>query len=79
MILKPKYLNPHCDLANRCVWRVSADAQDLTAGGKNCSSLVSGLPGYPGALAMDPDGTPLFHIIPRICAERESTQSESIP
>ena len=45
------------DLANRCVWRVSADAQDLTAGGKNCSSLVSGLPGYPGALAMDPDGT----------------------
>ena len=43
------------DLANRCVWRVSADAQDLTAGGKNCSSLVSGLPGYPGALAMDPD------------------------
>ena len=45
------------DLANRCVWRVGADAQDLTAGGKNCSSLVSGLPGYPGALAMDPDGT----------------------
>lgn len=45
------------DLANRCVWRVSADAQDLTAGGKNCSSLVSGLPGYPGTLAMDPDGT----------------------
>ena len=45
------------DLASRCVWRVSADAQDLTAGGKNCSSLVSGLPGYPGALAMDPDGT----------------------
>ena len=35
---------------------MSADAQDLTAGGKNCSSLVSGLPGYPGALAMDPDG-----------------------
>ena len=45
------------DLASRCVWRVSADAQDLTAGGKNCSSFVSGLPGYPGALAMDPDGT----------------------
>ena len=45
------------DLANRCVWRVSADAQDLTAGGKNCSSLVSGLPGHPGALAMDSDGT----------------------
>ena len=45
------------DLASRCVWRVSADAQDLTAGGKNCSSFVSGLPGYPSALAMDPDGT----------------------
>ena len=45
------------DLASRCVWRVSADAQDLTAGGKNCSSVVSGLPGYPGALAMDSDGT----------------------
>ena len=45
------------DLASRCVWRVSADAQDLTAGGKNCSSFVSSLPGYPGALAMDPDGT----------------------
>ena len=45
------------DLASRCVWRVSADAQDLTAGGKNCSSFVSGLPGYPGALAVDADGT----------------------
>ena len=45
------------DLANRCVWSVSAAAQDLTAGGKNCQSFVSGLPGYPGALAMDADGT----------------------
>ena len=35
----------------------AADARDLTAGGKNCQSFVSGLPGYPGALAMDPDGT----------------------
>ena len=26
-------------------------------GGKNCQSFVSGLPGYPGALAMDADGT----------------------
>ena len=45
------------DLANRCVWRVSADAQDLTAGGKNCSSLVSGLPGYPRCAGDGPDGT----------------------
>ena len=45
------------DLASRCVWSVSAAAQDLTAGGKNCRSFVSGLPGYPGALAMDADGT----------------------
>ena len=45
------------DLGNRCVWSAAADARDLTAGGKNCQSFVSGLPGYPGALAMDPDGT----------------------
>ena len=45
------------DLGSRCVWAVPAGARELTAGGKNCSSLVSGLPGYPGALAMDPDGT----------------------
>ena len=29
----------------------------LTAGGKNCQSAFSGLPGYPGALAMEADGT----------------------
>lgn len=45
------------DLGNRCVWSAAADARDLTAGGKNCQSFVSGLPGYPGALAMDADGT----------------------
>ncbi len=45
------------DLGNRCVWQVSADARELTAGGKNCLSFVSGLPGYPGALAVDEDGT----------------------
>ena len=45
------------DLGNRCVWSTAADARDLTAGGKNCQSFVSGLPGYPGALAMDADGT----------------------
>ena len=43
------------DLGNRCVWSTAADARDLTAGGKNCQSFVSGLPGYPGALAMDAD------------------------
>jgi hypothetical protein len=45
------------DLGNRCVWSAAADARDLTAGGKNCQSFVSGLPGYPGAIAMDADGT----------------------
>ena len=45
------------DLGNRCVWSVDADARELTAGGKNCVSFVSGLPGYPGALALDEDGT----------------------
>ena len=45
------------DLGNRCVWDVSADARELTAGGKNCQSSLSGLPGYPGALAVDEDGT----------------------
>ena len=45
------------DLGSRCVWQVSADARELTAGGKNCQSFVSGLPGYPGALAVDEDDT----------------------
>ena len=45
------------DLGNRCIWSVDADARELTAGGKNCGSFVSGLPGYPGALALDEDGT----------------------
>ena len=51
------------DLGNRCVWSAAADARDLTAGGKNCQRFVSGLPGYPGALAMDPDGT-LHWVLP---------------
>ena len=45
------------DLGNRCIWSIDADARELTAGGKNCGSFVSGLPGYPGALALDEDGT----------------------
>lgn len=45
------------DLGNRCVWSMDADARELTAGGKNCQSAFSGLPGYPGALAMEADGT----------------------
>ena len=44
------------DLGGRCIWSVDADARELTAGGKNCGSFVSGLPGYPGALALDEDG-----------------------
>lgn len=45
------------DLGSRCVWRMDASARGLTAGGKNCPSAFSGLPGYPGALALDEDGT----------------------
>ena len=45
------------DLGSRCIWQVDADARELTAGGKNCQSFVAGLPGYPGALALDTDGT----------------------
>ena len=45
------------DLGRRCVWAVDASARELTAGGKNCATFLSGLPGYPGALAMDEDGT----------------------
>ena len=45
------------DLGSRCVWSVAADARELTAGGRNCTSFLSGLPGYPGALAVDTDGT----------------------
>ena len=45
------------DMGSRCIWAVQVDARGLTAGGKNCVSFVSGLPGYPGALAMARDGT----------------------
>ena len=45
------------DLGSRCVWAVDTAARDLTAGGKGCSTHLYGLPGYPGALALDADGT----------------------
>ena len=45
------------DLGSRCVWSLDASARDLTAGGKNCQSSLYGLPGYPGALALEEDGT----------------------
>ncbi len=45
------------DLASRCVWSVDPDARERTAGGKNCPTYLYGLPGYPGALAVDEDGT----------------------
>ena len=44
------------DLGNRCIWDVNSTARDLTAGGRDCQSHLSGLPGYPGALALDEDG-----------------------
>ena len=45
------------DLGSRCVWAVPASGRELTAGGKGCAQLAAGLPGYPGALAVDEDGT----------------------
>ena len=45
------------DLGSRCVWSLDASARDLTAGGKNCQSSLYGLSGYPGALALEEDGT----------------------
>ena len=44
------------DLGNRCVWAVSPNSRELTAGGKNCASFQTALPGYPGALAVDEEG-----------------------
>ena len=45
------------DLGSRCVWAVDTAARDRTAGGKGCSTHLYGLPGYPGALSLDADGT----------------------
>ena len=45
------------DLGGRCIWSAAASARGLTAGGKGCQSSFSGLPGYPGALALDEDST----------------------
>ena len=45
------------DLGSRCIWSAAASARSLTAGGKGCPSSFSGLPGYPGALALDEDST----------------------
>lgn len=44
------------DLGNRCVWAVSSNSRELTAGGKNCAVFQTALPGYPGALAVDEEG-----------------------
>lgn len=45
------------DLGSRCIWAVDAGAKELTAGGRNCRVFADELPGYPGALAVDEDGT----------------------
>ena len=44
------------DLGSRCIWAVPASARELTAGGKGCAQFASGLPGYPGSLAVDEEG-----------------------
>ena len=45
------------DLGSRCIWAVDASARELTAGGKGCTLFAGALPGYPGALAADGEGT----------------------
>ena len=55
------------DLGSRCIWSAAASARSLTAGGKGCQSSFSGLPGYPGALALDElqlAGTPCRQHLP---------------
>ena len=44
------------DLGSRCIWAVAPTGRELTAGGKNCAVFAQGLPGYPGALAVEEDG-----------------------
>lgn len=44
------------DLGNRCVWAVSPEDRELTAGGKNCAVFKAALPGYPGGLSVDEEG-----------------------
>ena len=45
------------DLGSRCIWAVPSGGRELMAGGKGCAQLAAGLPGYPGALAVEEDGT----------------------
>lgn len=45
------------DLGSRCIWAMDASARELTAGGKGCALFAGALPGYPGALAADGEGT----------------------
>lgn len=45
------------DLGQRCVWKISANAKELTAGGRDCALFAGALPGYPGALGVDDEGS----------------------
>lgn len=45
------------DLGQRCIWKVDADAKELTAGGRDCALFAGALPGYPGALGVDDEGS----------------------
>ena len=45
------------DLASRCIWAVDSDSRELTAGGKGCTLFAGDLPGYPGALTTDEEGS----------------------
>lgn len=46
-----------CDLASRCVWQIPVESRGLLAGSKDCAVFAAALPGYPGAVAVDADGT----------------------
>ena len=45
------------DLGSRCIWAGPSGGRERMAGGKGCAQLAAGLPGYPGALAVEEDGT----------------------
>ena len=45
------------DFGQRCIWKVDADARELTAGGRDCALFAGALPGYPGALGVDDEGS----------------------
>ena len=58
MCIRDRYVS---DLGSRCIWAVPSGGRERMAGGKGCAQLAAGLPGYPGALAVEEDLS-LIHI-----------------